>query len=639
MTAARDDRRASRPSLDARRRPGRGRRAPRSSTSSTRSAAASPRTRSAIAREGRATMAELGGEAQATVIGLADAAARGERRVRERDALPRPRLRRHALGLGRARLDRGRAGGARRGASATARAGGTCSPRSSPATRSSAGSAWRRRARSTRAASTRPRSAASSAPTAAVARLAGLDADDDDERARHRRLDGVGASSRTSPTGRRRSRCTPPGPRTARTSRRGSPTHGAAGPPSVLEGSSASTTPSSASSRARSTSTAQLADLGERWETPRIAYKPYPGLPLHPRLARRDGRGGRGRTFAPDEIEDDRRHACRRPASRSCSSRPARSRRRGPSTRASSRSSTRSRRCSCAATSASTDFTDEAIADPRVLALAAQGALRDEDYPTYPQAFPGGVRSSGSRRDALEADSPTSRAGPRTRCRPTRCARSSATNAALALADAARRRRSRRRSSRSSEQADLTAALAPLDAARRSRRVTPRRGELDRRADGDRRGRPRVRRPRRDPGRVGARARRRVPDGARRDDEARWGSSATTIPEEYGGLGLGLDTYALIVMELSRGWVTLSGIVNGSFIAATMIRLHGTEEQRERLLPRLASARDPRGVLDDRAARGLRRPVDPHDGRRATATTTSSTARRCGSRTAGAPGS
>jgi butyryl-CoA dehydrogenase len=67
------------------------------------------------------------------------------------------------------------------------------------------------------------------------------------------------------------------------------------------------------------------------------------------------------------------------------------------------------------------------------------------------------------------------------------------------------------------------------------------------------------------------------------------GLFGTTIPAEYGGLGLGLDTYALIVMELSRGWTTLSGILNGSFIAATMIRLHGTEEQRRRYLPQLAS--------------------------------------------------
>jgi butyryl-CoA dehydrogenase len=68
------------------------------------------------------------------------------------------------------------------------------------------------------------------------------------------------------------------------------------------------------------------------------------------------------------------------------------------------------------------------------------------------------------------------------------------------------------------------------------------------------------------------------------------GLFGTTIPEEYGGLGLGIDTYALIQMELSRGWVTLSGIMNGSFIAATMIRLHGTDEQRSHWLPRLASA-------------------------------------------------
>jgi butyryl-CoA dehydrogenase len=67
------------------------------------------------------------------------------------------------------------------------------------------------------------------------------------------------------------------------------------------------------------------------------------------------------------------------------------------------------------------------------------------------------------------------------------------------------------------------------------------------------------------------------------------GLFGVTIPEEYGGLGLGLDTYALIVLELSRGWTTLSGIVNGSFIASWMIRHHGTDEQKERFLPLLAA--------------------------------------------------
>ena len=67
------------------------------------------------------------------------------------------------------------------------------------------------------------------------------------------------------------------------------------------------------------------------------------------------------------------------------------------------------------------------------------------------------------------------------------------------------------------------------------------------------------------------------------------GLFGVTVPERYGGLGLGLDVYALIVVELSRGWTSLSGIVNGSFIASHMLRHHGTEEQKERYLPLLAS--------------------------------------------------
>jgi len=67
------------------------------------------------------------------------------------------------------------------------------------------------------------------------------------------------------------------------------------------------------------------------------------------------------------------------------------------------------------------------------------------------------------------------------------------------------------------------------------------------------------------------------------------GLFGVTVPEEHGGLGLGLDTYALIVIELSRGWATLPGIVNGSFIAGFLLRHFGTAEQCDRLLPLLAS--------------------------------------------------
>ena len=61
------------------------------------------------------------------------------------------------------------------------------------------------------------------------------------------------------------------------------------------------------------------------------------------------------------------------------------------------------------------------------------------------------------------------------------------------------------------------------------------------------------------------------------------------VPEAYGGLGVSLLTYALVVEELSRGWMSLSGILNTHFIVAYLLSQHGTEAQRERLLPRLAT--------------------------------------------------
>ncbi|GAA2069034.1 acyl-CoA dehydrogenase family protein [Williamsia deligens] len=62
-----------------------------------------------------------------------------------------------------------------------------------------------------------------------------------------------------------------------------------------------------------------------------------------------------------------------------------------------------------------------------------------------------------------------------------------------------------------------------------------------------------------------------------------------TIPEEYGGLGESLLTYALCVEEIARGWMSVSGVINTHFIVAHMIRHHGTLEQRARYLPRMAT--------------------------------------------------
>jgi hypothetical protein len=60
------------------------------------------------------------------------------------------------------------------------------------------------------------------------------------------------------------------------------------------------------------------------------------------------------------------------------------------------------------------------------------------------------------------------------------------------------------------------------------------------------------------------------------------------IPQEFGGLGESLLTYALCVEELARGWMSISGVLNTHFIVAYMLRQHGTDAQKQRLLPRMA---------------------------------------------------
>jgi alkylation response protein AidB-like acyl-CoA dehydrogenase len=67
------------------------------------------------------------------------------------------------------------------------------------------------------------------------------------------------------------------------------------------------------------------------------------------------------------------------------------------------------------------------------------------------------------------------------------------------------------------------------------------------------------------------------------------GLFGVTIPEQFGGMGLDLTTYAMIVEELSRGWISISGIVNTHFIGSYLLGKFGTAEQRERLLPRMAT--------------------------------------------------
>jgi alkylation response protein AidB-like acyl-CoA dehydrogenase len=66
------------------------------------------------------------------------------------------------------------------------------------------------------------------------------------------------------------------------------------------------------------------------------------------------------------------------------------------------------------------------------------------------------------------------------------------------------------------------------------------------------------------------------------------GLFGATIPTEFGGLGLDFTTYAMIIEELCVGWMSLSGILNTHLLLGYIIRIHGTEAQKQRYLPKLA---------------------------------------------------
>ncbi|MBH0778035.1 acyl-CoA dehydrogenase family protein [Nocardia bovistercoris] len=73
------------------------------------------------------------------------------------------------------------------------------------------------------------------------------------------------------------------------------------------------------------------------------------------------------------------------------------------------------------------------------------------------------------------------------------------------------------------------------------------------------------------------------------DRMAEMGLFGIMIPEEYGGLGESLLTYALCVEEIARGWMSVSGVINTHFILAHLITQHGTAEQKQKFLPRMAT--------------------------------------------------
>jgi alkylation response protein AidB-like acyl-CoA dehydrogenase len=92
------------------------------------------------------------------------------------------------------------------------------------------------------------------------------------------------------------------------------------------------------------------------------------------------------------------------------------------------------------------------------------------------------------------------------------------------------------------------------------------------------------------------------------------------VPADYGGLGLDVSTYARIVEELCRGWMSLAGVINSHTMATLIVLHHGTEPQRRRFLPRFAAGEirgglcltEPHAGSDVQAIRTRARRVGDH---------------------------
>ncbi len=69
-----------------------------------------------------------------------------------------------------------------------------------------------------------------------------------------------------------------------------------------------------------------------------------------------------------------------------------------------------------------------------------------------------------------------------------------------------------------------------------------------------------------------------------------------TVPEEYGGMGLDYTTFAMIFEELSKGFMSISGAIGTHHIMTYVLTHHGTEEQKQRFLPLLASGKKRGGL-------------------------------------------
>jgi 2-methylcitrate dehydratase PrpD len=204
----------------------------------------------------------------------------------------------------------------------------------------------------------------------------------------------------------------------------------------------------------------ELTDLGSRWETPRIAYKPFPVCHvMHGSLGATAQALG-GRTLAPEEIAEV---VVTVPAAwTSLVLEPLETKRVPRSDYEGKFSLPYSVASMLVRGHVSVgDFTDEAIADRGVLAVAAKVTYETPEYATYPEAFPGGIRAKLVSGETIEGDFPYQKGGPENPLSASEVREKFRGNAMLALPDALVEELEEAILALE-EQQDLSAALAPL---------------------------------------------------------------------------------------------------------------------------------------------------------------------------------
>jgi 2-methylcitrate dehydratase PrpD len=186
---------------------------------------------------------------------------------------------------------------------------------------------------------------------------------------------------------------------------------GAEGPASVIEGKFGLYHAFLGAERGEIDVESQLADLGSRWETPRIAYKPFPVCHFMHGSLGAAAEALDGRLLSPDEIADV---LVTVPAAGvSLVLEPVEAKK-APRSDYEGKFSLQYSVASMLVRGhvSVSDFSDEAIADPAVLAVAGKVRYETPEYPTYPQAFPGGVRVTLADGSTLERDFPHQKGGP-----------------------------------------------------------------------------------------------------------------------------------------------------------------------------------------------------------------------------------